>query len=365
MSGGPKDASISGDGFRWYQWDPKDGSEPVNVLSVTSIRSLCGQPFQLVNWQLGNIINAAMGTTKRPAIGARGGILKGKYAYVPDGEQPGEFVRLMIAANGSQAALDKTRAWLSAKAEKPRDTAATRGTIVHEAIELGVKPSQVDLAYVEAAAQRLSKRDRDKVAKHGGITEEDVQFIEDCMRQYWDMREEVPFVIIAQEPQVWNLTAGYAGSADALVWFLGDWVEGLFVPLKGMTPDRIKAIQKQADAGLVTQSHIAEIGGTVVLGDWKTSADIHTDNVVQVHAYLGTEFVGRDGVKDVRLSEIIRAAAQAAIIHIRPDGWAVYFADFDASVMYAFLGSVAFARFLAAHKYPGELFTHTVRGSAS
>ena len=35
MSAGPKDASLSGEGFRFYRWEPADGSEPTDVLSVT------------------------------------------------------------------------------------------------------------------------------------------------------------------------------------------------------------------------------------------------------------------------------------------------------------------------------------------
>lgn len=399
MSGGPADAGIAADGFRWYEWDEAcldgtcemqqdahglsaHGTDPVRVLSVTSIRKLCGESYQLVAWQLANLANAACGLTKRPAIGKRGRPLKDKFVYRPDGwsfstepepELPA-FVQMMLAAE-SQDDLDEARAWLMAAADQPRDTAAIRGTIVHEAIELNASLDRIDEDYVAAAVERLSQRDRAKVEKHGGITAEDVDFVRSCVTQYEDMRREVPFVVLAKEPQVWNLTAGYAGSADALIWFLGEWIrvgadendEDVyeFRPLPGIGPDELRAWQRKADAGLVTQATIEEVGGVVTLADWKTSKGVYTDQVVQAHAYLAAEYVGRAGVRDERLTALLAASSTAAIIHIRPDAWGVHFSNFETHVLLAFLGSVAFARFLAMHKEPTALFTHHVKGAAA
>jgi hypothetical protein len=96
------------------------------------------------------------------------------------------------------------------------------------------------------------------------VTDEDVDFVGNAIANYWDMREHCEFVIIAQEPQVWNLRAGYAGSADVIVWFL--------------PPDQ-KANQKhwqeQANKKLVTAETIAEVGGYTALGDWKTSPEVY------------------------------------------------------------------------------------------
>lgn len=365
MSKGPRNSITGADGVRMYQWLPATASpetfdwlfahglpiDPVEVLSVTSVKALCGEAIYLVQWKLNNIADAATGMRKEKRIGPRGGV---KEVRVSD-EYPGEFVRRMVASGGEQGKLDAARAWLKETADNPRAMAAVRGTLVHEAIELGISRDRISDEYVESAFTRLSTRDRN--ATHGGVGSQDVLFVQNCMANYWDMRASVPIVILAREVQVWNLTVGYAGTADVLLWVLADdWSQ--------YTPDFVVAMQKLADKGLITQAAIDSAGGAVVLGDWKTSADVHTDNVVQVHAYLGTEFAATDGVIDLRLTEMIRKAKEAAIVHIRPDGWAIYFVDFTQPVMYAFLGSVAFARFLAMYKEPDRLFTRALKGHA-
>jgi hypothetical protein len=347
---GPKNASLSAGNFRFYDWpNPENPDEPFRLLSVTSIRKLCGEPFQLVNWQLNNIINVAMGTTQRIRIGPRGGRNK---TYVLDGEFPGPFLSRLLATEGKQAGLDSTRAWLRETADRPRDTAAARGTIVHEAIEIGATVATIDRRYVELAVGRLSPRDQKKMKS--GITDEDVDFIRGAVANYWDMRLHVPFVLIAREPQVFNLDQGYGGSADGLFWFLPEGAD-----LKDLAH-----YQKLADKRLVDKRLVDETGGHVTLGDWKTSKGVYTDHVLQVHGYMGAEFVGADGQRDERLTELLIASEEAAIVHIRPDKWSVDFANFRPDAMRAFFGSVAMARFIAAHEKPFDLFTRTLKGNA-
>lgn len=340
--GGPQNASINGDGFRFYRWQPLDESEPTDVLSVTSIRKLCGEQFTLVNWQLANIIDVAMSTVKRTVIGPRGGI---KEVRVAD-EFPGEFARRLAESDGEQGKLDGLRKWLREQADHPRNVAAIRGTMVHAAIENNVQWDRIERPYVESEFAKLSERDR-KRAKDG-VQEEDIDFVRAAVRQYWDMRTKVPFVIIAREPQIWNLEAGYAGSADALLWVLPE----------GIDP---KSVPKARD---ITWKTIQSIGGYTVLGDWKTSKGVYTDHVIQVHAYMGGEFIGSDGIVDHRLTEILTGTMKGALIHIRPDKWDVSYVDFRDDVMYAFLGSCAFARFLGRYPDPKTLFTHQVSGTA-
>lgn len=358
----PKNASIRGDGFRFYSWDPSPQEDPAvlaqysatektDVLSVTSIRALNGLSHQLVSWQINNIINAAMGTTKRIVIGPRGGRNE---TYVQDGAFPGTFATMLAATNGKQAGLDKTREWLRNTAEKPRDVAAIRGSIVHEAIEIGATIDRIDEAYVDSAVLRLSTRDQAKIKKHGGVVEEDVTFVADCVKQYWNLRVNVPFVILAREPQVWNLTAGYGGSADVLAWFLP----------AGTSIATLAMWQKRANEGKVFQLDIEANGGHVTLGDWKTSTGVWTDNIVQVHAYLAATFIGTDGRIDRRLTDILTASNEAAVIHIRPEAWTVHFLEFRTDVLRAFLGSVAYARFVATYPEPEPLFTHDIKGAA-
>ena len=67
---------------------------------------------------------------------------------------------------------------------------------------------------------------------------------------------------------------------------------------------------------------------------------------------------------DERLTRILNATSEGIIIQLRPNGWAVDFFKFEQSIMYAFLGSVAFARFLANNPNPAALFSRTITGSA-
>lgn len=351
---GPQDASIRGKGnFRFYSWPGGDSdlhrkynaTERTDVLSVTSIRSLCGMGFQLVNWQQANLIDAAMGTMKRTVIGPRGGVKEKRVLDI----FPSEFVQKYLAGEGSQASLDEIRGWLRDTADAPRNIAARRGTIVHKAIEQGVGSLRIERPYVESVFETLSSRDR----KNANVTDEDVDFVYNAVRQYEDMRANVPFVILAREPQVWNLTAGYAGSTDVLMWFLPEGSGGTI------------EWQARADRGAVTVDDIRRFGGRVVLGDWKTSKDVQTDHVVQITAYTIAEFVGRGGVIDERLTEILSVIQHGALVHIRPNKWAVDFTNLEPEVVRAFLGQCAIARFLAKHPKPGALFTDTLEGVAS
>ena len=335
---GPRNASLSAKGFRFYRWTDAVTGEETDVLSVTSIRKLCGEPHNLVSWKVANVVNLAMGVRKREFIGPRGGQ---RHEYVQDGEFPGEFVRRMVDSGGDTDELARVRGWLNKQADEPRDVAATRGTAVHAAIELGL--SGTDKAWItnQFALKRLTP------------TDDDLEFVSDCMRQYRALRADVPFVILSQEPQCWNLTAGYAGSFDALVWML---------------PEE-RALQREgwqalADEGKVDLADIQKVGGRIVLADWKTSSDVYTDHVTQVTAYLASEFVGADGVKDARVTELLLAAQEGALVHIRPNGWAMDFFDFDAATLLAFLGSCAFARFLALHEKPTALFKSELKGQA-
>jgi hypothetical protein len=352
MSNGPKNASLSGDGFRFYRWTDALTGKETDVLSVTSIRKLCGEPINLVNWQLANIADAALGTMKRTVIGPRGGAKEKRLIE----EYPCEFAVMYDEAQGEQSKIDDLRRWLRESADQPRNIAAVRGTIVHEAIEKNVPWDLIEQPYVEAAFGRLSSRDQKGMKK--GVQEEDVHFVRNAVRQYWDMRNSLPFIIIAREVQVFNLEAGYAGQFDALVWLLGEFdAEGNFVP----TVDRSRVPKARE----ITVDTIRELGGMLILVDWKTSTDIHTDQVVQAHAYMSAEFVGTDGVIDHRLTDLLAAATTGALVHIRPNKWGFHMFDWEPEVVRAFLGSVAFARFLAKYRDPQALFTHEFVGESA
>jgi hypothetical protein len=394
-SAGPQDAFTGEGGVRMYSWAGGDtalnrkynATAETVVLSVTSIRKLCGESFNLVNWQLANITNVAMGQRRIEWIGPRGGHRKG---YAKDGEFPGQFVQKLIETNGDDAKMVEVRQWLRAVADEPRDFPAIRGTMIHEAVEMNVPLDRVDDNYITAAIARLSARDRAKVKN--GMRPEDIPFIKHTVKQYWHLRDNVAYVIIAREPQIWNLTAGYAGSLDVLIWFLGHFEDRVvagtedseepvykqvFIPLPGYdpaTPEGQKAIkvqQKAADKGAITQADIDATGGHVVLGDYKTSEGVYTDQVTQVTAYIAGEFIAAAGIIDERLTAILRAIGadqneprHGALIHLRPDGWQIHFVGFEQATLFAFLGSCAFARYLAQYPSPDPLFKGTIQGSS-
>lgn len=351
---GPKNAALNGDGFRFYRWtDALTGAE-TDVLSVTSIRKLCGEPFTLVNWQLANLADAALGTMKRTIIGPRGGVSEKRLIE----EYPSEFAVKYADAEGDQSKVDELRKWLRESADEPRNIAAIRGTITHEAIEKNLEWDRIERPYVELAFSNLSARDKKRAKK--GVQDEDVRFVRNAVRQYWHMRNVVPFIILARELQVFNLAAGYAGSFDALIWLLGTFKGDTFVPLSAAKQAEARALK----AGQVTAEDIARIGGTLVLADWKTSKGIYTDQVVQAHAYLSAEFVGSDGVQDHRLTGLLEAAMYGGLVHIRPNGWGFHAFPYQQEVVRAFLGSVAFARFLAKYPKPTALFNHEFTGQS-
>jgi hypothetical protein len=232
-------------------------------------------------------------------------------------------------------------------------------------IEMNLPMSVIDRDLIETRMEAQWKREQ---RKHKiAFTDDDEHFVYNAMANYWDMRLHVPFVILAQEPQVYNLRAGYGGSTDVILWFLGDWKRGpdglVFEPL----PDAEKLAvtwQKRANAGRVTVDDINEVGGQLAVGDWKTSASVYTEHVIQTLAYMGADFIALDGIIDERLTDILLAAELGMVIHIRPDGWAVDLFEFREDIAKAFLGSVAYARFLALHPTPANLFLYSVAGRA-
>lgn len=339
--GDPRNSGMSGDGFRFYRWTDLATGEDTDVLSVTSIRKLAGEPFMLVNWQIANVIDVAMGTAKRTVIGPRGGV---KDVRVSE-QFPSEFSERYLSTDGKQEALDDLRKWVRAQADSPRNVAAMRGSIVHSLIEKNVKADRVDEAVVESEFLQLSQRDR---TRHGGVDGQDVAFVVNSMRQYEAMRKAVDFTIIAREVQCWNLTAGYAGTFDALLWVPDSSWDGTSAP----APSKF------------TYQWVVDHGGQLVLGDWKTSKDVYAEHVIQLHAYMAAEFVGNDGVVDRRLTDLLTGTNHGALLHIRPNQWGMHQFDFRQDVLRAFLGSVAFARFLAVNQTPQALFTNEQHGSA-
>jgi hypothetical protein len=358
---GPANAHTNEYGFRVYEWPGGDtdlhrkyGADKVaSVISVTAARSIVGTPFQLVTWQINNLLNLAIGQRRSEwrdySKSKRGRLVKG---YKKDGPFPGEFVTRMLATEGNEEELREVRDWLRSTAEHPRDIAAVRGSVVHRLIEMRVPMKALNEEVIRWYMTQQWDQEKRKVKPD--VEDEDVDFVGNAVANFWDMRQSFPFVILAQEPQVWNLTAGYAGSADVLIWFLPE----------GTTKQQMEYWQSQADKGNVTTATIAMAGGSVALGDWKTSPEVYTGHVVQGTAYLAAEFVGQNGIIDERLTELLKGAMEGAIIKIRPDGWEVDRFRYREDVSHAFFGQIALARFLLMNDKPADLFTDTLSGAA-
>jgi hypothetical protein len=357
----PENASLNAGGFRMYAWPGGDtelhrlynATEPMNVISVTAARSVVGIPFQLQAWQINNVVNLATGQRRAEwrdySKSTRGRLVKG---YKRDSEFPGDFVARMLATSGDEEKLREVRAWMKQTADEPRDIAAVRGSVVHKLIEIRcpMKSLSEDVIRWYIDQQWVEEKSR-KVTPT--VTDEDIDFVGNGMANYWDMRTAVPFVILAQEPQVWNLKVGYAGSADVLIWFLPP-----------SEADRVAYWQDRANKKLITVEVIGEVGGTTGLGDWKTSPEVYTGHVVQGTAYMAGQFIGRGDVIDDRLSRILKGTMQGLIIKIRPDGWEVDTFEYTEETSQAFFGEIALARFLLTYEKPTALFSETISGQA-
>jgi hypothetical protein len=357
----PENATLSDAGFRMYSWPGGDSdlhrefgaTEPANVVSVTAARSVVGTPYQLQAWQINNVVNLATGQRRAEwrdySKSTRGRAVKG---YKKDGPFPGEFVARMTDTGGDEDKLREVREWLKSTADEPRDIAAVRGSVVHKLIEIRAPMKSLSEDLIRWYIDQQWIEEKRKVLPT--VTDEDIDFVGNALANYWDMREAVPFVIIAQEPQVWNLKVGYAGSADVLVWFL-----------PYAKREQEVYWQKQANEGRITIDTIAEVGGQLGLGDWKTSPAVYTGHVIQGTGYLAGQFIGRNGDIDERLSRILIATMFGLIIKIRPEGWEVDTFEYRDDVSNAFFGEVALARFLLQNEHPNALFVETISGTAA
>jgi hypothetical protein len=264
--GGPPNARTVPSGERWYTW------RGLEYVSVTTIRQLAGLPFALHQWQLGKVIEAAIDMA--PVI------MQAK--VVPDPLQ-----------REAQMALVRTQ--LRSAATSERDDAAARGTSVHAAIAQG-------LGVADVPPEMMHR-----------------------MAHYHDWLRVSRAEVVAGEFQCWNLTLGYAGTADMLCRF----------------PN-----------------------GQLWLVDLKTGKGIYGDMALQVHGYAMAEFVGRDDVVDMPLTKALHQLSGVAILHLRDDGWAFNVIRWDWETWQAFQGLLAFARWLRLHDRADEIVVAQRAGRA-
>lgn len=215
---GSRNASQNASGKRMYTWQGRQ------LPSVTSVPKLVGIPDRLHRWFVGNLID-----------------------HVIDNVSD---ISLRIAT-GDDREIGSLRRDLW-KAVQGQQQSRIIGIAVHRAASLGHAPDAV----------------------HPGIAPK--------LRQYLDWLEQSGAQIVGSEFQVWNLTEGYAGTADLMVRF-GD--------------------------------------GSLWIVDLKTGKGVYAEAALQLTAYLMAEFVGADDVIDERMTEFLRQVSGVGILHLADTEW--------------------------------------------
>jgi hypothetical protein len=243
-------------GLRTYLW------QGIEVPSVTSIRRVVGMPFDLHNWALSQVIDRAV--TGHDVV----------EAMLNRPAKPRERVR-------DKNVVRETRTWLRAAATEQRDRAGDRGTRIHDAISIDLPLAECDSDVRPYVAQ---------------------------WRHFMTTRH---VTVVWAERQIWNLTLGYAGTADALLGF----------------PD----------------------GHTAVV-DYKSSSGVYIDHAVQLAGYAMAEFVGENDVRDEVATAQLKNAQHMGVLHLGPTFWEYVEIRATPALLAGFAGSLAFARFLNDHR---------------
>jgi|GEM_PF-3376121 len=215
---GPRNATQAQGGKRMYTWQGRQ------FPSVTSVPKLAGIPDRLHRWFVGNLIDHVI--TNASDISLR-------------------------TATGDDREIGSLRRDLW-KAVQGQQMSRIIGIAVHRAASLGQSPDEV----------------------HPGVAPK--------LRQYLDWLEQSGAEIVGSEFQCWNLTEGYAGTADLMVRF--------------------------AD-------------GSVWIIDLKTGKGVYAEAALQLTAYLMAEFIGADDVVDEPMTELLHQVSGIGILHLADDSW--------------------------------------------
>jgi hypothetical protein len=215
---GPRNARQDSGGRRKYTWQGRE------LPSVTSVPKLAGIPDRLHRWFIGNLIDYVL--TNHSDIGLR-------------------------VATGDEREIGSLRRDLW-QAVQGQQRSRIVGIAVHRAASEGHDPNTV----------------------HPSIGPK--------LRQYLDWRDRSGAVVLGSEFQCWNLTEGYAGTADLMVRF--------------------------AD-------------GSVWLIDLKTGKGVYSEAALQLTAYLMAEFIGSDDVVDERMTALLHAVSGIGVLHLNDEGW--------------------------------------------
>lgn len=253
---GPRNARLTDDGLRLYHW-PATGQD---VPSVTTIRRLAGIPHSLHQWSINQVVDRVIDN-----VGA---------------------IRSQLS---DPRQLDDLRSWLRSAATDERDRRGQLGTAVHDAAAMGRSLADVS----------------PEVAPY--------------LRQYYAWLTTSRAEVVLAERQVWNLTAGYAGSFDLIARF----------------PD-----------------------GSLWMVDLKTGSGLYSDHGLQLAAYRYAEFVSRaqagdaglEDVVDEDATELLHAVTGTAVLHLSARRWEFHSLKTGAAEFDAYLGLLRFA--VWSHEHP-------------
>ena len=258
LPSGPRNAiTDEQSGIRYYHWQGR------KYPSVTSLRRLAGLPFGLANWQVNQALKAAVANSS--------------------------VLDMMVGSEGIEA----TTKWLRKQAMYERDSAANRGTAVHE-----------------AASQQV------------GVTEVDAE-IAGPLAQYYDFLDATKAEVLLSEREVWNLKLGYGGQLDA-VWRL---------QMPGWRKPRI------------------------IVGDLKTGKNIYAEHALQLMFYALAEFVGEDDVIDNEATALLHSAQGLAVLHLTDTTWELYEIEATPYLLRVAESLVDFAYFMHENPTPANLVT--------
>jgi hypothetical protein len=267
---GPRNARTDPEsGLRFYTWQGRE------LPSVTTIRRMAGIPHGLHQWTISQVILRAVSQHDELT------------AMLTRERRPRERVL-------EKNRMEEAGKWLRRAATEERDAAAALGTAVHDAAAEGLDPDTVDPA---VRPRLLQFRDWVATAKP------------------W---------ILGTEFQTWNLTEGYAGTADLLVRLLD---------------------------------------GSVWLIDLKTGKSTFSEHLLQLMGYLMAEFVGADDVVDQRLTGLLRQVTGIAVLHLADDHWEFRPLEATPEAWAAQRGLLAFSMWLHAHPDIDDVTVATSRGS--
>lgn len=263
IQSGPKNARTDPQsGLRFYRWQGRE------LPSVTSIRRMAGLPHGLHQWALGKVVEYACGHADELAAAVT---------------NPDPAIAAMIRRKLREAATAE------------RDAAADLGTAVHDAAAQGVPLEDAD----EAIRPRLA--------------------------QFYDWLRVSGAEPLAREFQLFNLTVGYAGSADLLC--------------------------RMRD-------------GSIYLVDLKTGKGVYGEHALQLIAYLMAEFAGADDVVDDETSGLLGLAQGMALLHLSDSGWEFRKIREDAETWEAFQGLLRFAMWMKANDTADAITVGKRSGSA-